>query len=117
MTNSQRFLFTFASALICTAASATSMNGKLPMYPNGHNMNSDMPASAIAMGMPLVLETGDSVATVDHWYSANAKSCKRSSASGGFKYACVGGSIMIYEHVGKTQIAFVPGMASMFGGH
>lgn len=94
-------------ALVCTTASAFQLDGKLPMYPNGHNMN-DMPASAIAMGVPLVLETGDSVATVDAWYKSNApKSCGRTAQSGGVKYACPGGSIMIYAH-GTTQIAFVP---------
>lgn len=117
MRNRTHITLALAGTLICTAASAASMNGKLPMYPNGHNMNSDIPASAIARGVPMVLETADSVTTVDHWYSANAKSCARTSASGGVKYACASGSIMIYPHEGKTQIAFVPAMALMFGGH
>jgi hypothetical protein len=84
------------------------MNGKLPMYPHARNLN-DIPASAIEKGVPMVLETGDSVTTVDAWYKSNAsKSCTRSTASQGVKYACPAGSIMIYDHGGKTQIAFVP---------
>ena len=95
--------------LICTAASAFQLDGKLPMYPHSRNMNS-MPASVIAMGVPLVLETADSVSTVDAWYTSNApKSCARSAQSGGVKYQCPGGSIMIYAK-GMTQIAFVPFM-------
>jgi hypothetical protein len=102
--------------LLCTAASAAQMNGKLPMYPNGHNMN-NMPTSAVAMGVPLVLETDDPVQKVDSWYTSNApKACARSTASQGIKYVCPGGSIMIYLHGGKTQIAFVPAMPSFMGG-
>ena len=83
------------------------VDGKLPMYPNARNMN-DMPAAAIAMGVPLVLETADSVPRVDAWYTSNApKSCTRSAQSGGVRYQCAGGSIMIYAK-GATQIAFVP---------
>jgi hypothetical protein len=104
-----------SSALICVAAFAAQTNGNLPMYPRGHNMN-DMPASAVAMGVPMVLETDDSVQTVDAWYGSNApKSCARTSASSGVKYACPSGSIMIYPHAGKTQIAFVPAMPSFPG--
>jgi hypothetical protein len=104
-----------SGALICVAAFAAQMNGNLPMYPRGHNM-SDMPASAVAMGVPMVLETDDSVQTVDSWYTANTpKSCVRTIASGGMKYACSSGSIMIYAHGGKTQIAFVPAMPTSMG--
>jgi hypothetical protein len=104
------------TALVCTGAFAASMNGTLPMYPDGHNMN-DMPASAVAMGVPMVLETNDSVQKVDAWYGANApSSCARTAASDSVKYACPGGNIMIYAHSGKTQIALVPSMASSMGG-
>jgi len=44
------------------------------MYPGGHNMN-EVPASAVAAGVPLVMETPDGVHQVDLWYAANAKSC------------------------------------------
>lgn len=102
------FALSTLAAFTCTTALAASMNGKLPMYPNGRNMN-DMPASAVAMGVPMVLETTDPVRDVDAWYGANApKSCARTTASEGIKYACPGGSIMIYVHGGKTQIALVP---------
>jgi hypothetical protein len=114
-TPSRGSLVTLA-AFACTTAFAASMNGKLPMYPDGHNMN-DMPASAVAMGVPMVLETNDSVQKVDAWYGENApKSCARTTASDGIKYACPGGSIMIYPHGGKTQIALVPAMPSIMGG-
>ena len=93
---------------IRAAPSAAQMNGRLPMYPRGRNLN-DMPASAVAMGVPMVLETDDSVKTVDGWYTSNApKSCIRTTASRGVKYACSQGSIMIYAHGDKTEIAFVP---------
>ena len=107
----------FAPTLFaCTAAFGASMNGQLPMYPNGHNMNADMPAPPAGMGAPMVLETSDSVQAVDHWYATNApKACARTTASGGVKYACPGGSIMIYAHSNKTQIAFVPTIPSMMG--
>jgi hypothetical protein len=90
------------------ASGTVRMDGKLPMYPHARNLN-DTPASAIERGVPMVLETGDSVATVDAWYKANAsRSCTRSTASQGVRFGCPGGSIMIYAHEGKTQIAFVP---------
>jgi hypothetical protein len=97
-----------ASAIfVCTGASAFQLDGKLPIYPNGRDI-SDMPASAIAMGVPLVLETADSIPAVDRWYKSNApNTCARSAQSGGVKYQCPGGSIMIYAKDG-TQIAFVP---------
>ena len=99
-----------AGACVVTTAMAAQSNGKLPMYPHAKNMN-DMPAGVIAAGVPMVLETADAVATVDTWYTGNApKACTRSAQSGGIKYACPSGSIMIYAHGGKTQIAFVPSM-------
>ena len=105
-----------AAALACTSALAIQMDGRLPMYPRGHNMNPGMPANAIAMGVPLVLESTDAVHLVDLWFSSNApKSCVRSAASGGVKYACPGGSIMIYAHGGNTQVAYVPAMPSFMG--
>jgi hypothetical protein len=104
-----------AAEPIRAGAPAAQSNGKLPMYPRGRNLN-DMPASAVARGVPMVLETNDSVQAVDAWYSSNApKSCTRTTASQGVKYACPSGSIMIYAHDGKTQIAFVPTMPSSAG--
>jgi hypothetical protein len=92
-----------------TVAFAAPANGQLPLYPNGHNMNADMPSLPPGMSVPMVLETGDAVQTVDKWYTTNApKACARTTASAGVKYACPSGSIMIYAHGGKTQIAFVP---------
>jgi hypothetical protein len=98
-----------------TGASAPKDDDKLPIYPRGRNLN-DMPASAVEKGVPMVLETNDSVQTLDGWYTSNApKSCTRTTASQGVKYACSSGSIMIYAHAGKTQIAFVPTMPSASG--
>jgi hypothetical protein len=105
----QRFIFLAVLTVLSSASHAQQLDGKLLMYPGGHNLN-DMPASAIAAGVPLVLETGDTVATVDAWYQSNAKSCARSAQSGGVKYQCDGGSIMIYDHAGKTQVALVPSL-------
>ena len=105
----RRFILLTLLTALSSVSHAQQLDGKLLMYPGGHNLN-DMPASAIAAGVPLVMETGDSVGTVDAWYTSNAKSCARSAQSGGVKYQCDGGSIMIYEHAGKTQVALVPSM-------
>ena len=51
MHHMSRFTLATAGVLVCTTASAFQLDGKLPMYPHGRNMN-DMPASAIAMGVP-----------------------------------------------------------------
>lgn len=85
------------------------LNGQLPMYPNAkQDPRENVPVSALARGVPLVILTGDSVHTVDTWYASHVpKACARQQASGGVKYACPTGSIMIYTH-GQTQIAFVP---------
>ncbi len=99
--------FLTAGALLFSSAFAQQFNGKLPMYPGAHNL-SDMPAAAVKAGVPLVTETSDSVDVVDGWYKTNAQSCARTAQSGGVKYQCSGGSIMIYLHEGKTQVAFVP---------
>jgi hypothetical protein len=98
-----------AGALLGSSAFAQQFNGKLPMYPGGRNL-SDMPAAAVKAGVPLVAETGDSVDVVDAWYKTNAQTCARSAQSSGVKYQCAGGSIMIYAHEGKTQIALVPSL-------
>ena len=100
-----------AGLLSCAIANAAQSNGKLRMYPQARNMN-DMPANVVAAGVPMVLETADAVGTVDTWYTSNVpKACTRSAQSGAVKYAGPTGSIMIYAHGGKTQIAFVPSMA------
>ncbi|HEY2445172.1 MAG TPA: hypothetical protein VGI20_05475 [Rhizomicrobium sp.] len=107
MRKTKRLSLALACAMTCTAASAVQFDGKLPMYPRGRNMN-EMPAAAVSMGVPLVLETDDSVQTVDAWYASNApKSCARTAQSGGVKYQCPSGSIVIYAK-DKTQIAFLP---------
>jgi hypothetical protein len=96
-------------------ASAAQLDGHLLMYPGAKLADGmpDMPASAIAMGVPLVLATADSVATVDRWYGANApKSCKRLAEGGRVQYKCVDGSIVIYTK-GMTNIALVPNPGAM----
>ena len=99
-----------ATGLALSAATwAQQFNGKLPLYPHGKNLNA-MPAAALSAGVPMVMETGDSVDTVDGWYHTNSAACTRSAQSGGVKYQCQTGSIMIYAHEGKTQIAFVPSL-------
>ncbi len=93
-------------------------DGKLPMYPHGKldPKESSLTADAIAHGVPLVLLTDDSVATVDGWYAAHvAKSCTRQAANGGGKFACPGGSIMVYAHDGQTQVALIPPIAGIPG--
>jgi len=94
-------------ALVASSAFAQQFDGKLPMYPGARNL-SDVPAAAVKTGVPLVTETSDSVDVVDAWYKSNAQTCTRFAQSGGVKFQCPGGSIMIYLHAGKTQIAFVP---------
>ena len=92
-------------------ASNYQLDGQLPMYPNGKldPKEASLTPAAIAHGVPLVQLTPDSVSTVDAWYKSHLpKACSRQEASGGVKFACPGGSIMVYAHDGKTQIAFVP---------
>ena len=92
-------------------ASDIQLDGQLPMYPNGKldPKESSLTPAAIAHGVPLVLLTADSVAAANAWYGSHvAKACTRQDAPQGTKYACPGGSIMIYAHAGQTQIALVP---------
>jgi len=103
------------AAFAATGASALAadyqLDGKLPMYPHGKldPKEASLTPAAIAQGVPLVLLTSDSVHDVDAWYGSHVpKACARQEASGGVKFACPGGSIMIYRHDGQTQIAFVP---------
>ena len=96
------------AALLAGFAPEAPAGDSLPEYPHARNMNQDMPAG---IPVPKVLETADAVQSVDTWYSTNApKSCTRTTTNQGVKYACPSGSIMIYSHDGKTQIAFVPTM-------
>jgi hypothetical protein len=109
-------------AALCAAIAATvshapapaaeyQLDGQLPMYPHGKldAKEASLTPAAIAHGVPLVLLTSDPVHDVDAWYASHApKGCTRREASGGIKFACPGGSIMIYAHAGQTQIAFVP---------
>src|ERR1700689_5293751 len=86
-------------------AAGVQLDGRLPMYPNGKldPKESSLTPAAIAHGVPLVLLTADSVRVVDGWYGSHVpKACTRQEASGGLKYACPGGSIMIYAHAGQT---------------
>lgn len=92
------------------------LDGQLPMYPKGtlDAKEASLTPAAIAHGVPLVQLTSDSVSTVNTWYVAHLpKTCARQEASGGLKFACPGGSIMVYSHDGKTQIAFVPPMLGL----
>ena len=101
-----------ASMLIGQPAFAAERDGSLPLYPHGtpaHGTES-IPQSALAQGVPYQQTTPDSVATVDGWYRTNAsKECARTAASGGVRYACPGGYIVIQDH-GGTIISFVPAM-------
>ncbi len=86
------------------------------MYPGAKldAKESSLTPDAIAHGVPLVVLTADPVSKVDAWYATNApKTCSRQQASGGVKYACPGGSIMIYAHQGQTQIALIPPMPGL----
>jgi len=104
-----QFSILAAGLCVVSGAIAQQFNGKLPMYPSARSL-SDVPASAVKAGVPLVTETSDSVDAVDAWYKTNAQSCARTAQSGSVKFQCAGGSIMIYAHQGKTQIAFVPSL-------
>jgi len=107
MNHCTKILILTLGALFGANVLAQQFDGKLPMYPGARNL-SDLPAAAVKAGVPMVTETSDSVDVVDGWYKSNAQACTRSAQSGGVKFQCAGGSIMIYLHEGKTQIAFVP---------
>jgi hypothetical protein len=101
---------TFTLVLMTLPALAAQHDGQLPMYPRGtpaHGMES-IPAAALAQGVPYQQTTADSVHLVDLWYQSNApKACSRLEASGGVRYKCPGGYIVIQQHDG-TIISFVP---------
>jgi hypothetical protein len=95
------------------------LDGQLPMYPHAKldAKESSLTAAAIAQGVPLVLLTSDSIPIVDGWYASRLpKACTRQTASGAIKFACPGGSIMVYSHSGGTQVALVPPIPGMPGG-
>lgn len=101
-----------AAALTAAALAIPKMDGPFPMYPNAHldAQESSVPDAALASGIPIVIETADSVATVDAWYKTHLPSnCKRNAKAQGVQYACPRGSIQIYDH-GGTQIAILPPM-------
>lgn len=101
-----------AALLIAQPALAADHDGSLPLYPHGTVAAGmgDIPANALAQGVPYQQTTTDSVQTVDAWYKSNApKSCTRLAASGGVRYSCPGGTIVIQNHNG-TLISFVPPM-------
>jgi hypothetical protein len=101
----------FAAVGAPVLAADYQLDGQLPMYPHGKldPKEASLTPAAIAHGVPLVLLTSDSVHDVEAWYASHApKACSRQDAAGGTKFACPGGSIMIYAHDGQTQIAFVP---------
>jgi hypothetical protein len=116
----------FSAAMVVCALAALpafaadhQLDGQLPMYPNGKldAKESSLTPAAIAAGVPLVLLTNDSVSTVEAWYASRvAKACTRQTASGGIKFSCPGGSIMVYSHSGSTQVALIPPMPGMLGG-
>jgi hypothetical protein len=87
------------------------LDGQLPMYPPGKldPKESSVTPAAMAHGGPLVLLTADSVATTNAWYALHVpKTCTRQDAAQGTKFACPGGSIMVYARAGQTQIALIP---------
>jgi hypothetical protein len=101
-----------AALLIAQPALAAGHDGSLPLYPHGSVAPGmgDIPVSALAQGVPYQQTTSDSVQTVDAWYKSNApKSCTRLAASGGVKYTCPGGTIVIQTHNG-TLISLLPAM-------
>jgi hypothetical protein len=111
----KRYFAVVASAtlnliLLTQAALAAQHDGQLLMYPRGapaHGMES-IPQGALAQGVPYQQTTADSVHVVDLWYKSNApKECSRMEASGGVRYKCPGGYIVIQQH-GATLISYVP---------
>lgn len=100
--------------LLTQPALAVQRDGQLPMYPRGtpaHGMES-IPPGALAQGVPYQQTTTDSVHLVDLWYQSNAKACSRLEASGGVRYKCPGGYIVIQDH-GGTLISYVPASAGL----
>jgi hypothetical protein len=95
-------------AALLLLAVAAGHDGNLPLYPHGAAApGMDVPANALAYGVPYQQTTTDSVDAVDRWYQANLpKSCSRMSASGAVKYTCGEWAIVIQSH-GGTIISFV----------
>jgi hypothetical protein len=106
-----------ALSLVALPALAVQHDGQLPLYPRGHAAPGigDMPANALAQGVPYQQTTTDSVHLVDLWFHSNAPAaCTRVSASGtpAVQYKCPGGSIVIQTH-GGTLISYVPAFPSL----
>jgi hypothetical protein len=101
----------FALGLFAAPAGAVQTDGQLPLYPRGHVApGMDMPAAALAQGVPYQQTTTDSIHLVDLWFKSNApKACARVTVSGNpaVQYKCPGGSIVIQDH-GGTLISYVP---------
>jgi hypothetical protein len=98
-------------------AESPQLDGQLPMYPRGtlDSRESSLTPAAIAQGVPLVLLTSDSVQSVVAWYATHVKTCSKQAMSTAVKFACPGGSIMIYAKDGKTQVALIPPMPGLSG--
>jgi hypothetical protein len=112
----RRYITTLALAAVFGASSVPALaadhDGTLPLYPHGQAAHGigDMPAAALAGGVPYQQTTTDSVDTVDAWYKTHApKTCSRKAERGAVQYRCPGGSIVIQPH-GETLISFVPAM-------
>jgi hypothetical protein len=104
------------AAILPASAGETQRDGQLPMYPSAKldPREASLTPAAISQGVPMVLLTADSVRKVDAWYVSHApRGCNRQEAAGGVKYACPGGSIMIYTHEGQTQVALIPPMPKL----
>lgn len=102
--------FAVIAATMPLSALAGERDGQLPLYPHGTPAPGmgDIPANALAAGVPYQQTTTDSIPTVDAWYRTNAsKGCSRIQGSGAVQYKCPGGSIVIQTH-GTTLISFVP---------
>jgi hypothetical protein len=83
------------------------LDGQMPIYPRGHLVE-DIPANALRAGVPLNETTSDSIHLVDLWFKSNLpKDCRRLAASGGVRWTCPAGTIVIQNHNG-TFISYIP---------
>jgi hypothetical protein len=104
---SAAFALTFLVQPVLAKAVDVQTDGALPLYPRGHALE-NIPPNAMRAGVPFNQTTSDSVDVVDLWFKSNLpKDCSKLAASGGVRWSCPAGYIVIQKHNG-TFISYIP---------
>lgn len=105
---SAAFALTLLVQPVLAKASDIQTDGALPLYPRGRAVE-NIPPSAMRAGVPFNQTTNDSVQSVDLWFKSHLpKDCSRLATSGGVRWSCAAGYIVIQKRNG-TFISYIPG--------